>query len=300
MLYLELRRFGVLMALLALVALPYACNDDPECGDGRTEGSEQCDCGTDPNYLPAGCTDINGGPNSGCSSTCRLVAVNTTRIIMQWTINGQSHVGSGSFDTCPEVHASTVHVHVTGPAYDAEQDNSCGAHQATFVDDPRNNPLPPGHYAAQLSILSGQATELAPSQTVEFDVISRQDNVVVVDFPLETFYDYDSYSGDLGFWAYWDVEMGTCGDASPVVLERSYTLMKDDVPLPGYPDVSTCDTETQLVEDLDPGWYQLLVEGMDATGFVNHCEVFDVKVGVGTQPYYVLTVPAIQFSQNCQ
>ena len=43
------------------------------CGNGMMEGSEGCDCGTDPTKLPSGCSGPNGlfnGDGSGCSKTC--------------------------------------------------------------------------------------------------------------------------------------------------------------------------------------------------------------------------------------
>jgi len=44
-----------------------------ECGNGKQEVGEKCDCGTDPNNLPNGCKAVNGlfyGDGTGCSKTC--------------------------------------------------------------------------------------------------------------------------------------------------------------------------------------------------------------------------------------
>ena len=41
------------------------------CGNGRRDPGEGCDCGTDPNNLPAGCTDVNGGQNANCPLSCQ-------------------------------------------------------------------------------------------------------------------------------------------------------------------------------------------------------------------------------------
>jgi len=63
------------------------------CGNGVKEGSEGCDCGTDPTKIPTGCTGPNGlfnGDGSGCSKTC------TKEPICRGT------TGSGSTHACAQ------------------------------------------------------------------------------------------------------------------------------------------------------------------------------------------------------
>ena len=53
-------------------ALGEACIKS-ECGNGKQEVGEKCDCGTDPDNLPGDCKAVNGlfyGDGSGCSKTC--------------------------------------------------------------------------------------------------------------------------------------------------------------------------------------------------------------------------------------
>jgi hypothetical protein len=44
---------------------------EPACGDGVTVADEECDCGNDPNNLPAGCPGPNGDIYGGCSKQCK-------------------------------------------------------------------------------------------------------------------------------------------------------------------------------------------------------------------------------------
>ncbi|MFH2010930.1 MAG: hypothetical protein ABI333_30300 [bacterium] len=43
------------------------------CGDSLKQFGEDCDCGSDPQNLPPGCTDVNGGANANCDSSCLYI-----------------------------------------------------------------------------------------------------------------------------------------------------------------------------------------------------------------------------------
>jgi len=52
---------------------PGAACTKAQCGNGKQESGELCDCGTDSDHLPDGCKAVNGlfyGDGKGCSKTC--------------------------------------------------------------------------------------------------------------------------------------------------------------------------------------------------------------------------------------
>jgi hypothetical protein len=61
-----------------MVGAPLVGCDEEEgstCGNGKVGTGEDCDCGTDPEDLPPGCTGINGAAGSTCSASCELVDI---------------------------------------------------------------------------------------------------------------------------------------------------------------------------------------------------------------------------------
>lgn len=292
-----------LFVLFLVAALP-GCSGDGVgvCGNGIKEKNENCDCGDDPLDLPDGCYRVNGAENSSCSDICELREVHFTKVILSWTINGESFLQAGqSFDTCNDVGAAWVRVLLEGPGgYSAEDSGVfCTNHLVEFMDDPTAEPMLPGTYQAWLEIQSSDASPLAPLVQVQLDVVEGIFNAVAVDFRLEEFYDFENMRGEFGVRAYWGADTVNCAAAMPPVVDRVLTLTQDGSPLAGYPQGDACADASLFIGDLVPGDYQLLVEGYDSLSALAYCDEFDVKVGAGIQPTYYLVVPPIAMSVNC-
>lgn len=303
-----MKRIGLGLAVfscLGLVALVHgfastACSggDLAKCGNGKVEKAEQCDCGTDLDHLPAGCTTVNGGTNGICSLQCRLRAVVTNEVRVHWTLNGQSFLGTGSFDTCNDVGATYLRIRLVGVGdYFVERTNqSCGDYVAIFTDDPVNAPLPAGSYTVYAELQDATGTPIAPAANAEFTLLAGPDNEVWIDFPLEDFYSYDTMTGDLLYRLHWGPIGTRCADAVPAVATQTLTLTQDGTPLPGYPADGPCSDSTVAVEDLKPGAYDLRVEGFDSTSSLTYCHLAALKVGAGVQPAYQIEVSTLDAS----
>ncbi len=303
------RALSLLAPLAAVAALPvplWVCGCSGSgvgvCGNGIVERGEACDCGEDPENVPEDCFRTNGAQNSSCSDSCELREVHFTRVILKWTINGESFLIPGqSFDTCNDVGGVYVRVLLEGPGgYSEERPQAyCTSYQVEFMEDPLAAPMLPGAYNAWLEIQTAEATPLAPLVQVELQVVEGVDNEATADFPLESFYDYENMRGQFSVRAYWGDDGVGCGDATPPVVDRVFTVTQDGSPLAGYPQEAPCEDESVFFSDLSPGSYQVRVEGYDAGAELQFCEELDVKAGAESQPTYYLVIPPLALSERC-
>ena len=79
------------------------CQSNESCGNGilDTATGESCDCGTDPENLPTGCTAPNGDPLSGCSADCQTRYCGNGRIDPgELCDDGNNQAGDGCSPDC--------------------------------------------------------------------------------------------------------------------------------------------------------------------------------------------------------
>ncbi|MCD6499746.1 MAG: hypothetical protein J7M25_15750 [Deltaproteobacteria bacterium] len=280
-------RFGTIISLAFLLSWS-ACSDSGSvCGNGKKESGEQCDCGKDPNNIPENCRAINGAPRSTCSDTCGLLAAHYTSLIVVWTING-SPGGTATFDTCNDAHADQVQVHVTGPSgFSNSQTTGCAQYQVSFLET-NQNPLQAGTYTIDATLLSAGKPITKPV-TGQGMVQLDQTNTIVVDFDLDSFLDKDSLRGTLMLDLDWAGQ--GCADASPVVTTQQTFVWMDEQLLDGFPARRGCVDDLWRFSDLPVADMAIEVQGLDASDQVLYCLEQPIKVGIGGNIPFTLSIP---------
>lgn len=288
----NLKLFTILCSLCIFASFfSPGCSDKPKpvCGDGKVEGGEECDCGEDPNDIPESCRSINGAPRSTCSTSCTLQTVQYTTLNIMWTLNGSAPNG-GSFDTCPDMDVDQVHVHTVGPNGFVRDDRiGCSTFQVSYYES-NTDPLHAGNYTVTATPLSA-GVPVAEPQTggglVQLDLTTN----VVIDFPLEAFYGHESMEGDLLVSFDWAGQ--PCGDASPIVETTTLTLSLEGEVLAGYPVSKECSGSYWVERDLPAKELTMRVEGVDSADASAFCLERLIKVGVGNNQAYDVTVPPV-------
>jgi hypothetical protein len=282
---------GLLCSALTGWTLSAGCSDDskPVCGNGKKEGSEECDCGSDPNNLPQGCRTINGAPRSTCSSTCTLLAAQYTTLNVIWTINGDAESG-GSFDTCSDVDIEQVHIHTEGPnGFVRDEHVGCSNFQTTYYES-NTDPLPAGPYTVTATPLSEGQPAAPPQQNNGVVQLDRTTDIAL-DFPLDAFFERENMTGDLLVKFNW--QGMTCADASPVVVTESVIVSDEGEMLPGFPLSNDCSDDYIIENGLPAGEFTLHVEGLDSEDASAFCLETPVKIGAGGNAPMLITVPPL-------
>ncbi len=274
------------------------------CGNGRVEGHEDCD---------------PPDPARSCGSNCKFLLSMPTRLSVTAKVNGDLAMTRSGFDgdSCSEVltpgRRGFVKLDLQGPA-PMNTEVACSAAVGALVDVGMA-----GSYTITATLTEddghGGRTMLAPPVTKTVTAIAMMDTPVEVGFPFDSF--ATTYKGSLKFRVEKIGGAAACAMATmpvtkqrlklsrggQVVMTRTEDTMTGGMTVPGQATdgaaEGACHTPTgpddlqRLVELIDWGPYDLVVELRDDAGMTRYCKSYPVFVGAGQDNYiFRFDVPA--------
>jgi cysteine-rich repeat protein len=251
--------------------------DDPFCGNGKVEASEQCD-------------DGNADDTDACRSCQGYIAPRTT---ITWDFNNYPERGF-SGDACNETGVASVQVEISGPVTKTVA-NDCPKRQVVFLD------LPPGQYRVAMIPLDANGASKVNAPVLTQVTAGATNTQIDVNVPFESW--ATAYTGLFLYRLSWGSQ--TCSTATPPVVTQTLTFTPrlqvgtsfndlgqkldgtDDKPCREL----TADVP-QNIADVPFGPATMDVVGKDAMGVVQFHKTFDTFVGVGqVNPTLVFDVP---------
>jgi hypothetical protein len=278
------RALSLPLASLLLVACG---GDDPVCGDGVTEGSEQCD-------------DGDGDELDECRACVAFIA---PRNVVKWEFNKDAAPGFPN-DGCLDVGATSVQIDLAGPLPSTQQ-VSCAMRQVTYAE------LPAGSYTASITPLDSSGASLVTTPvTAAFDANFTFNTTaeLTIIVPPEAW--ARPMTGTFFFLLRW---MGMeCSAAAPAVTHQRVTLrvngmvvtQQANVGSMAYPVYALDGTQVTCVmatlaqaeaaRTVPFGRAQLQVSGRDSGGTEWFRGTFDTFVGAGvSNPILTFDVPSV-------
>lgn len=282
-----MRAASLLRAGLAVMVA--ACGgDDPVCGDGVMEGTEQCD-------------DGDGNELDECRACMAFIP---PRNNVKWEFNGQVAPGFTN-DGCLDVGATNVRIELAGPLPSTQQ-VSCAMRQVSYDE------LPAGSYTASITPLDSAGASLVTAPvTATFEANVTYNTTVEVTVIVMPEAWARPMTGTFFFLLRW---MGMdCATAAPAVATQRVTLrvngtavtQQANVGSAVYP-VYTLDGSAQVTcvmattaqaeaaRMVPFGRAQLTVSGRDMGGTEWFRGTFETFVGAGvSNPILTFDVPSV-------
>lgn len=267
-----------------------ACSHDPVCGNKVIEKGETCDKG-----------ELNGQPQSGCSSSCQLQNIDTASIQVFYN-RLKDEVPGFLGGSCKDLGIKEAHVRLVGPT-PAEETWPCSQNSKNFGN------VEPGDYQAFITLFDDQGAALTDEISSDMMTVARPGSIdLTINFTWDDFTKHD-YTGVYYFNLSWGQKGTRCAAATPgPVTKMQVTMTKPGTstvvtgtatpatPLDGSStDCFTPSTGTSFIKipDVAAGHYDIKVVGLDGSDAIQYCKKYDTFVGPGVgTPTFDLVVDA--------